>query len=233
MQTATEKTVREIALENPSGIRVFESLGIDYCCGGGMALSEACGRAGVDTKRVLTLLEAAGRGNRSGAEDWTKKPLRALVAHIVGRHHGYLRTELPRIQGLLAKVVAAHGPNHPEVSDIEKTFTALAAELESHLVKEEQILFPYVEALEGGTTPSACFPTVARPISVMMAEHEDAGQALAQLRRLSSGYTAPDDACMTFVASYRALEELERDLHQHIHLENNILFPRAVELERR
>jgi regulator of cell morphogenesis and NO signaling len=237
MQTITEKTVREIVLENPSSIRVFESLGIDYCCGGKRPLGDACSHANVDFDRVVELLETAKLeipGSDTG--EWKTRPLADLMAYIVAKHHAYVRHESPRIQGLLAKVLAKHGAAHPEIASIDELFTAIAQELSTHLLKEEQVLFSYVERMEsallaGERVPPAFFGTVKRPIASMVAEHDDAGALLSQIRVLSNGYQAPDGACPTFLGLYRGLEEFERDLHQHIHLENNILFPRAVEME--
>ncbi len=158
------------------------------------------------------------------------------MAHIVGEHHGYVRRETPRIAALLIKVVAKHGPAHPEVTEIEPLFVAIGQELSIHMMKEEQVLFPYVERMEqavlaGETAPAAFFGTVKRPIANMVAEHDDAGALLSRIRALSNEFAAPAGACPTFVALYRALEEFERDLHHHVHLENNILFPRAIEME--
>jgi regulator of cell morphogenesis and NO signaling len=236
MQTTPEKTVREIALENPSSIRVFESLGIDYCCGGKRPLSDACSRAGVDFDRVIDLLESATLDSQAPAGEWKEKPLRELIAHIVTNHHGYVRQETPRIHGLLTKVASKHGPAHPEIARIEELFTAMGQELSTHMLKEEQVLFPYIERMEqallaGMPVPAAFFGTVKRPIANMVAEHDDAGSLLSQIRVLSNGYTPPEGACPTYVALYRGLEEFERDLHHHVHLENNILFPRAIRIE--
>jgi|SRR5579884_449942 len=237
MQTVSEKTVREIAIENPASTRVFEALGIDYCCGGRRTLTDACASAGVDLNRLLGLLDEASRHNdETSANGWETKPLRELVGHIVGRHHAFMRAETPRLQGLLAKVVSKHGPDHPEVVEIEKLFVAISQELATHLFKEEQVLFPYIQKMEqavseGAKPEAAFFGTVQRPISNMIADHDDAGALLARMRGLSNGYEAPPEACPTFVAAYRGLDEFERDLHQHVHLENNILFPRAIAME--
>jgi regulator of cell morphogenesis and NO signaling len=233
MQT-TEKTVREIALENPASVRVFEALGIDYCCGGQRSLSEACARAEVDVEKTLALLAAAGRDEIPG--EWTTRPLSEIIAHIVAHHHGFVRRETPRIAGLLAKVNAKHGAQHSELSQVENQFISIAQELAMHMLKEEQMLFPHIEGLEraaqtGAPAPVAFFGSVTRPIATMIAEHDDAGAILSRLRELTNGYSAPADACPSFVALYGALEDFERDLHRHIHLENNILFPRAAELE--
>jgi len=237
MPTITEKTVREIALENPSSIRVFESLGIDYCCGGKRPLSDACSHAKVDFDRVLELLEAAKLDVQApDTEGWKARPLAELIAHIVAKHHGYVRQETPRIQGLLTKVLGKHGPTHPEIVQIDELFSAISQELSTHMLKEEQVLFPYVERMEaallaGQSVPAPFFGTVQRPIANMVAEHDDAGALLARIRALSNGYSAPQGACPTFVGLYQGLEEFERDLHHHVHLENNILFPRAIEME--
>jgi regulator of cell morphogenesis and NO signaling len=236
MQTI-ERTVREIALENPSSVRVFETLGIDYCCGGKRSLSEACSRAEIDVDRVLALLAQANLDSRSGqTSEWATRPLSELIEYIVDQHHGFVRRETPRLTGLLAKVNAKHGPTHPEIAQIESLFVAMAQELSTHMLKEEQVLFPHIERLEeaartGAPAPQAFFGSVSRPIANMAAEHDDAGAILAQLRELSSGYTTPQGACPTFTALYHGLEEFEHDLHQHVHLENNILFPRAIEIE--
>jgi len=237
MATTLEKTVREIALENPSIIRVFESLGIDYCCGGKKPLSDACSHANVDLARVVELLEQARNQAASPqALEWRDKPLGELTTHIVGQHHAYVRRETPRIEGLLAKVLARHGADRPEIREIDQLFSAISKELATHMLKEEQVLFPYMERMEqsvraGNPVPPAFFGTVQRPIANMVAEHDDAGALLARIRELSNGYQAPASACPTYLGLYLALAEFERDLHQHVHLENNILFPRAIEME--
>ena len=237
MPTITEKTVREIALEDPSSIRVFESLGIDYCCGGKRPLSDACSRANVNFDSVVALLEKAkANSSTSEASEWTEKPLHEIIAHIVVNHHGYVRSETPRIQGLQMKVAAKHGATHPEILRIGELFEAIGQELSTHMMKEEQVLFPYIERMEravlaGSPAPAAFFGTVKGPIANMMAEHDDAGALLSRIRVLSNGFTAPEGACPTFRALFHGLEEFERDLHRHVHLENNILFPRAIELE--
>lgn len=236
MQTA-EKTVREIALEDPTSIRVFEALGIDYCCGGKKSLSDACSGAAVDLTRVLKLLDQAKRDPNSPESDgWNERGLGELSRHIVEKHHAFVRQETPRIQSLLVKVMAKHGAAHTELAQIERLFAEIAQELATHMMKEEQVLFPYIERMEqavlnGNPVPPAFFGTVKRPIASMVAEHDDAGALLAQMRDLSDGFVPPTGACATFVALYGALEDFERDLHHHVHLENNILFPRAIEME--
>ncbi len=235
MPTITE-TVREIALSQPSSIRVFERFGIDYCCGGRKPLAVACNEQAVEIDTVLAALAEAAAEIELEQTDWSKSSLEALVAHINSQHHEYLKTELPRLTALAKKVTAAHGVNHPELAELEATVQALSDELTQHLAKEELVLFPYVTGLERalagkGMTPRACFGTIASPIAVMSQEHDDAGEALAQIRQLTSEYTVPQDACPTYHAYMGGLKALEQDLHQHIHLENNILFPRAIAME--
>ena len=237
MTTAMTKTVREIAVEQPGASRVFENLGIDYCCGGEKALQEACLPAGMPTESVVTLLEEARNGASSASEtrDWNSAPLCELVAYIVTKHHAFTREELPWLNQLLVKV-CSHREHHPELRNLEVIFRGLEVELIGHMLKEEHILFPYIEALEtavanGETVPTPLFGTVRNPVRMMMQEHDDAGEALRGLREVSSNYQVPADGCISFRMLYQALEEFEKDLHQHIHLENNILFPRAVELE--
>ncbi len=234
--TVTEQTVREIALEQPSSIRVFELFGIDYCCGGRKPLAEVCVAGKLDFDAVVAALESAAKKPGPDLETWTGKSLESLSSHIVSTHHAYVKRELPRLAQLAQKVVNRHGRARAELPVIAATLAHLDEELTEHLAKEETVLFPYVTKLErsihGGTTkPDSCFGTVANPIAMMTREHDAAGTLIAEIRRLSGTFTPPDDACPTFHAFYDGLREFEQDLHQHIHLENNILFPRAIELE--
>jgi regulator of cell morphogenesis and NO signaling len=233
--TATQ-TVREIALEQPAAMRVFENFGIDYCCGGGQPLAEACAARAVEVDRVIAALEFAANAPAPLVEDWPHRPLEELAAHIVSTHHAYVKKELPRLASLAQIVVNRHGAARTELPELQAALARLDEELSQHLGKEEAILFPYIVQLEGflsgqSPRPSACFGTVAKPIQKMTREHEAAGELLAEMRRLSGNFTAPEEACPTFHAFYDGLREFEQDLHRHIHLENNILFPRAVALE--
>jgi regulator of cell morphogenesis and NO signaling len=173
----------------------------------------------------------------SPEEEWTNGSLADLTSHIVGRHHRYLRDESPRIELLLQKVVDRHGAAHPELGTIQDTFVAHSQELFAHMMKEERVLFPFLEAMEaaasaGQPTPLGCFASVELPIARMLADHDDAGALLAKIRDLSGNYRPPEGSCPSYRGLYHALEEFERDLHHHVHLENNILFPRAMEMER-
>jgi len=234
----TTRTVREIALEEPTSIRVFESFGIDYCCGGRKPLGEACAASSLDVDAVIAALETAATTQAPPANDWSQRSMEELVNHIVASHHAYLRGELPRLALLAQKVVNKHGAVRRELVELQTVLTTLSAELIQHLSKEETVLFPYIVQLERAqsdksTAPHACFGTVASPIAMMIHEHDAAGSLLAEMRRLSDNYTTPEGACPTYHAYFDGLKELELDLHQHIHLENNILFPRAIEAERR
>ncbi len=236
MATMAIKTVRDYAVENPNATRVFEKYGIDYCCGGHKSLTDACAAANVDVNDVLKGIEGSEPSTAGNTKDWRKESLTALVEHINSTHHVYVKEEVPRLTQLIAKVVAAHGTNHPELLTVQEIFSDLGQELSMHLMKEEQILFPYVAAAErsaktGEPVPASCFGTVQNPVRMMMMEHDSAGVALKQLRELTSDYTVPADACISYKTLYQALQDFEKDLHQHIHLENNILFPRAIELE--
>ena len=238
MNIDLNQTVRDLAVENPAATRVFEKFGIDYCCGGGKSLREACQAAHVAPDKLVELLQAAGQSrSRNGNKDWKSESLADLIDHIVETHHAYTREELDRLEPLLAKVCSVHGQRHPELLSIRRLFGGLSQELTMHMMKEEQVLFPYITRMEEAVLERRpvvppMFGTVQNPVQMMMHEHDDAGQALHEMRGLSAGYTVPQDACVSFQTLYRALDEFERDLHQHIHLENNILFPRVVEMER-
>lgn len=234
MEALDNRTVRELASANPGAARVFEKFGIDYCCGGERPLAQACAAAKVNLLEVAEALEKPQL--QGGDRDWQKASLAELAKHIMAKHHQYVRQEIQRLNPLSAKVAGVHGKNHPELEKVQFWFHALAEELTSHLMKEERMLFPYIEQLElaansGNHPPASPFGTVKNPVRMMMMEHDAAGELLRNMREVSSNYTLPSDACMSFQMLYRALEEFEADLHQHIHLENNILFPRAVEIE--
>lgn len=234
MHLQQDKTIREIVASNPGAARVFERFGIDYCCGGAKAFGEACTSANVSAAEVAEALEQPLPETREC--DWLKSSVADLIQHIVIKHHRFTREELARLQPLLQKVLAKHGPNHPELEEIQALFHGLVQEMTMHMMKEEHMLFPYIDQLEdaanAGRRPAPpMFGTVQNPVRMMMLEHDSASQAMKAMRRLSDGFTTPVEACMSFRALYEGFREFEADLHQHIHLENDILFPRAVELE--
>ena len=233
-------TVREVAIELPQSTRVFERLKIDYCCGGSRPLTEACASIGVEVGEVMGMLEAVSQAGArgDGAVDFQKLPLTELIAHILDTHHVFTKQEMTRLELLSKKVISAHGENHPELHEVGALFDSLCADLKPHMFKEEQILFPYILALasarlENRAAPFAPFGTVKNPVRMMMMEHDTVGEILRDLRVKTSNYATPADGCISYRTLYEALEAFEKDLHQHIHLENNILFPRAVELEAR
>lgn len=238
MSLTAEKTVRELALENPAATRVFEKLGIDYCCGGNQSLEQACRAANLPIDQVRDSLEMAEQAARptQEAHDWQIEPLTDLIAHINSTHHKYTREEIARLGPLFVKVCSVHGQNHPELVKMRTAFTGLAQELTTHMMKEEMVLFPYITRMEEAVIQREPvlpppFGSVQNPVSMMEHEHESAGAALRAMRAASSGYVAPPDACVSYQTLYKALAEFEADLHQHIHLENNILFPRAIAME--
>lgn len=238
MSISTRSTVKELAIEVPGATRVFEKLGIDYCCGGGKTLGDACAAVGLQSDEVVRRLEAASQVEPRPAEEgkWPNESLAALIDFIISKHHFFTIQELDRIQALLARVRSVHAERHPQLLEIEDLFNSLKADLNLHMKKEEIILFPYIIALEdavanGRLAPSPMFGTVKNPIRMMRMEHDTAGEILRNIRKLSSNFAAPADACTSFQTLYEAIEGLEQDLHQHIHLENNVLFPRAESLE--
>ena len=233
---AAAPTVRDIALHQPTAIRVFEHLGIDYCCGGNQSLAAACAAVNLDAHAVQLALDfAAGRPTLPQPE-WARASLELLCAHIVVKHHAYARREIPRLLELSANVLTRHGSAHPELADIHATLAQLDIEINEHLAKEESVLFPYIVSLErsltsAGSEPVSCYGFLPDPVAVLSHDHEEAGALLAQIRQLSHNFTAPLGVCLSYRIFYTGLQELEHDLRQHMHLENNILFPRAMKLE--
>jgi len=228
--------VNEVALSSPGARHILENAGIDYCCGGGKSLQDACLHANVATEEILGQLRRNSERVGPGETQWTSAPLDELTKHIRECHHQYVRDAIPRLRALLAKIREKHGSNHRELGEIERLFGDVAREMLMHMQKEEQILFPFIDSLEraaskGGRVEPPFFQTVRNPIYSMMKEHDSAGGLMRQIRAASSGYKAPADACTSYQATYQGLEEFEKDLHLHVHLENNILFPRAVDLE--
>jgi regulator of cell morphogenesis and NO signaling len=236
MTISSTMKVRDVVLELPQAARVFEKLKIDYCCGGDAPLGEACATAGVEVANLERMLEEARQATGNGSLDFAKATLGELVGHILEKHHVYTKDEMARLEPLMVKVIEAHGANHPELQGMGGLFQQLCADLRPHMLKEEQILFPYIlemekASLQNRPAPFPPFGTVKNPVRMMMMEHETVGDLLRELRALSSNYTVPPDGCISYQTLYQALETFEQDLHQHIHLENNILFPRAIEME--
>ncbi len=219
--------------------QILEGFGIDYCCGGATPLGEACARQGVSIEEVRRELEKCdGACGDVEQIDWEAESMAKLADHIVQCHHAYLREQLPRLGGLLEKVVAKHAQQHPYLIELREVYTAMWNELMNHLMKEELVLFPFVRALDqaiGADQPAPQFHcgSVRQPIHVMEDEHESVGQSLRLMRQLTLGFTPPEDACETYRVLMDGLVDLESDLHLHIHKENNLLFPRAAAAEAR
>lgn len=237
MNLESGKTVAEIAAGSLAAVRVFERHGIDYCCGGKRPLAEVCRERGLDAGTVERELEEAAGAVAGQVQDWNAAPISELIGHIVSRHHGYLRRELPAIAARLEKVYRVYNQRYGNaLPGLPEAYGGLHDELVDHLQQEEATLFPALAAYEkavevGGPLPSMPFGTVANPIQLMETEHESVGAALARIREITEGFSVPDYACVTYRALMSGLRELEQDLHLHIHLENNILFPRALQLE--
>ena len=233
----SETTVRDVALQLPESTRLFERLRIDYCCGGNQPLAQACASAGIDVDNVMEMLaEVPQPASPERSLDFQNVALTELITHILETHHVFTKAEIERLQLLADKVLAAHGGNHPELVHLDELLTRLCADLAPHMFKEEQILFPYIVTItqaaeQNRHLPFVPFGTVNNPIRMMMREHDTAGHILRELRALTSDYKVPADACISYQTLYQALENFEKDLHQHIHLENNILFPKALNLE--
>jgi regulator of cell morphogenesis and NO signaling len=227
-------TVGSIVTRSPVLSRVFEEAGIDYCCGGNKTLNEVCLEKNINSQTFLATLEDSALVSvGESVVNAAAMSLTELVDHIEQTHHAYLRSEFPRLESMTEKVASVHGEKNSRLHQIRETYIALAAELSSHMMKEEQILFPMVRQLDASeTTPTFHCGVLANPILQMESEHTQAGSVLENLRELADNYTPPDWACNTYLAMLDALARLEHDLHQHIHKENNVLFPRALEMER-
>ena len=236
MQLDATKTVREVALAIPNATRVFEKIKIDYCCGGDRLLGDACARAGIQINEVEQLLNENAAAPGGEPADFQHLSLAELIVHILEKHHVFTKSEMARIESLIAKVVAAHGERHPELLSARDLLGQLSDDLRPHMFKEEQILFPYIVELEQSILqqrpgPFAPFGSVNNPIRMMMMEHDAVGEILRELRKVTSDYSVPSDGCISYQTLYQAIEAFEQDLHEHIHLENNILFPKAIALE--
>ncbi len=235
IEKLVEKTLAEIVTDNIRSAVVFEEFGLDFCCNGNRSLKSACEDKNVDVQKIVNELSNLSV-NENGTQNVNDWQLDFLVDYIVNNHHQYVRRMIPVISLHTDKVASVHGNNHSETLQIADLFLAVREELEGHMMKEERILFPQIKQMvltqkENGQFFPPPFGTIQNPIRMMELEHTSAGDALSKIKELSSGYTPPEDACNTFKALYSELKEFEEDLHKHIHLENNILFPKAIELE--
>ncbi len=222
--------VCEIAAAYPATLRMMESLGIDYCCGGKDALDTAAAHAGIPVATVIAVLETTiAQAATGGTEEtnWNEAPFEALIQHILETHHAYMDREMPRLEGILTLVRRVHGPAHGDILEpLGEAYTALKAELEAHLRKEEEVVFPAMLRVVHGARDEAALAGAQE----LEDEHEAAGAILHDMRRITNNFAVPDDVCATYEAVYRGLQELEGDIHRHIHLENNLLLPRLRRL---
>jgi regulator of cell morphogenesis and NO signaling len=238
MNALITKTIREIAVEVPATTRIFEEFKIDYCCGGRRTITDACAAAGIDSTALLERIDDIMTGG--GRDDGNLVPEdldpTELIDYIVAKHHAFTGREIERLSPLMAKVVMRHGKSHSELFELQIVFMLLCESLIPHMRKEENILFPYVQDCDassklGRPAPKPHFGTVKNPIHMLMSEHDTDGDRLRKMREITNDYALPEAACPSFTALYAGLVDLERDLHRHIHLENNVLFPAAAELE--
>jgi regulator of cell morphogenesis and NO signaling len=235
MTIAPETTVADIATSAPATIKIFQNHQIDYCCGGRIPLEQACAARGLDVRMLLHELQAAV-APVSGEPIWANETLTALVRHIQARYHEPLRVELPRLEAMLDKVVSRHGDHLPEtLLPLQRAFKQLQVELIEHMAKEDRVLFPFIVRLESGEDLPVedALEWIRSPIAAMEADHDEAGRALAFIRDVTGSFAPPEWACPTFRGLYYGLSQLESDMHVHVHLENNILFPRAARLTER
>jgi regulator of cell morphogenesis and NO signaling len=239
MTLINEKTIGQIVAEDYRTASVFKSYGIDFCCKGNRTVLEVCGQKDIAVETLQEALEKNTGQERSANPNFNRWALDLLVDYIEKKHHRYVHGKIPELNVYLEKLCKVHGQNHPELFEIKELFTASANELFSHMHKEEKILFPIIRAMAeaelNGTTNihRPPFGAVGNPITMMMQEHDNEGERFRKIAALTDGYRPPTDACTTYRVAFALLEEFEEDLHQHIHLENNILFPKAIELEKK
>lgn len=220
MDIQKDTPVGRIAAEHPAATRVLHRFGIDYCCAGGKSIEVACDARDIDIDVVLAEVREELRQPQKDETNWNSADLNSLIDHILVAYHKPLQEELPRLEAMTTKVAAVHREKDARLTELRSVFGALKTELDAHMMKEEQVLFPMIRHGQGGSA--------AGPISVMKHEHDSAGAALRRMRDLTDDFQPPEAACNTWRATLHGLEQMERELHEHIHLENNILFPRAL-----
>ncbi|NLX73251.1 MAG: iron-sulfur cluster repair di-iron protein [Bacteroidales bacterium] len=236
MNISADSFVKEVVKSNFKTARLFQDYNIDYCCGGKKAIYEACEEAGVDAEQLISQLELILTQKDPGPEYINKLSLKELSDYIVKRHHAYVRNSIPALKKNLEKICKVHGEDHPELFEINSLFTKTAGELTMHMQKEELMLFPYINRLElakasSASIPKSPFGSVSNTFEMMMEEHQDEVNSFIEISELSKNYQTPEDACLSYEVTLKQLKDFEDDLHQHIHLENNILFKKALELE--
>lgn len=236
MNISPDSLVKEVVRLNFKTAPLFQANNIDYCCGGDKAISVACKEAGINQEQLIKQLETLVSQKDPDSEYFNNLALKDLSDYIIKRHHAYVRENIPVLKRNLEKICQVHGGHHPELFEINELFISSAGELTMHMQKEEIMLFPFIQRLEkakneSSPLPGAPFGSVSNPIGMMMAEHQTEGNRFDEISRLSNNYQVPEDGCTTYEVTFKQLKDFENDLHRHIHLENNILFPKAIELE--
>lgn len=237
MTIQENQIIGELVAQDYRTASVFKKYGIDFCCQGNRTINEACEKKKLDSKQVINDLDDLAHSQASGAMDYQTWPLDLLADYIVKKHHRYIEEKTQEIKPYLDKICRVHGERHPELFEINEHFNATAGEMAMHMKKEELMLFPFIKKLEKAKQENIAiekphFGTVQNPIQMMMSEHDTEGNRFRKIEALSNHYTPPQDACNTYRVTFALLQEFEQDLHLHIHLENNILFPKAIELEK-
>ncbi len=231
MTISTSTILGDLVSEDPRRTRVLESYGLDYCCGGQRTLHEAAAAKGVDPDRVAADLLLPGE---AAPLRWESSDLAGLAHDIVDTHHAYLWAEMPRLQTLVTKVVGVHGDRHPELAQVGDLYARAVADLDPHLTREERVVFPAITRLERTQAPvRLAGTTLGDAVQKLIDEHDVVGELFAQVNRITDGYTTPADGCASYAAMLAGLQQMEQDLHLHVHKENNVLFPKVVELDRR
>jgi regulator of cell morphogenesis and NO signaling len=242
MKITGDSTLREIAVECPTAMKVLERYQIDYSCGGSLSLREACAAINVPPEEiiyaVIALENREGEGADEDPSDWTRESLQVLTRYIGEKHHTFLKNELTRLSQVVERLCDDEGGRLPQLHDLRRLFVSMRNDLLPHMLKEEQILFPYIslmeEALAGRKPmPMPPFGSLENPIRAMLPEHDTSAEMFHEIRRVTNNFEIPEGCSVRYLALVRDLDGLEADLHRHLHLENNVLFPRAVEMERR
>lgn len=237
LQNNTKKEIGQYVADDFRTAAIFSKYKIDFCCNGNRTVAEACEKKGLDSSRIIDEINRILNTKTGETIDYKSWPLDLLTEYIEKKHHRYVEEKIPIIRQFLDKLCHVHGQRHPELHKINELFTASAGELASHMKKEELILFPFIKKmvkvkLDNGSVQPPQFGTVENPIAMMKYEHDNEGERFRQIAELTDNYIPPADACNTYKVTFAMLDEFEKDLHLHIHLENNILFPEAIKLER-
>ena len=238
MTISPDSIVGDVVKYNFKTAPLFQANNIDYCCNGNKAISDACREAGIDADQLIQQIEEVVTQNDPDTAALNNFALGELINYIVKRHHAYVNNSIPILKKNLEKVCQVHGEHHPELFEIKELFNGCAGDLTKHMMKEEIMLFPFIERLEtskktNSPSPNSPFGSVSNPISMMVADHQNEAERFKEIARLSDYYQPPDDACTTYEVTFKQLRDFEDDFNRHIHLENNILFPKAIDLENR